>query len=685
MQQTTHFHPTAQTAASSLPVRPVSRVRILKWIGIGFLGTIGFLLIAIVALVLVDANILRQPLANYVSHELDRPFAINGNLRIGLLDHPYVEANGVVLGNAAWGTEPQMVEVERVKIGIAVMPLFEGRVVLPEIELSGPLVVLERDVDGEANWAFGADQNSETGAHARPPEIRSLRIEMGNVIFRDPAAQTDVQIAVDSETGQNGGESDLRFSGEGSLRGDKFHIEGHAGSLLQLKDSGKPYRLDIKASAGDTKAGFAGTVVPVKLETIDGDLELSGKDLSKLYPLVPVPLPWTSSYQLSGHLKREGDKYALQDLKGRVGGSDIEGNASIDLTAKRPQLTAELTSKRLDYKDLLGFLGVPPPSKGKPRPTDQQQQAQKLEQTGTVLSAKPYSLERLRAVDAAVKFKGESILARDIPLDNVTFHLDLKNGKLVIAPLDFGVAGGKIVSQLILDASKDLIRTELDATASNLEVKALMPKLKENKGSAGKLGGRAKLSTTGNSVKQMAASANGEMALLMSEGRVSTLALVLTNLDLANAIKYLLRGDPNAPVYCAVTSAEVRDGEMVPNFFVVDSSEENIKGEGAIDFKSEEYRLRLVADSKHPSLIALRGPIRIGGTFKKPEVRPEAGPVAARVGAAVALGALLTPVASLLALVDPGGAKDSNCAALIERAKEKVADAPATPSKKTSP
>ena len=194
----------------------------------------------------------------------------------------------MVLGNAAWGTEPQMVEVERVKIGIELMPLFAGRVVLPEVELSGPLVVLERDVDGEANWAFGADQNSRNSADTRLPEIRSLRIEMGNVIFRDPDARDRCSIALDSEGGQRRRNPPFGFPGEGSLRGDKFHSRGTPARLLELKDSGKPYRLDIKASAGDTKAAFAGTVVPVKLETIDGDLELSGKDLAKLYPLVPV-------------------------------------------------------------------------------------------------------------------------------------------------------------------------------------------------------------------------------------------------------------------------------------------------------------------------------------------------------------------------------------------------------------
>jgi uncharacterized protein involved in outer membrane biogenesis len=259
--------------------------------------------------------------------------------------------------------------------------------------------------------------------------------------------------------------------------------------------------------------------------------------------------------------------------------------------------------------------------------------------------------------------------------------LKLRDGKLVMAPLDFGVAGGHVTSHVILDASHDVIQTQVDATAKNLEVKALLPKLKEGQGSAGKLGGRAKLSTKGNYIAQMAGSANGELGLIMSQGRVSTLALVLTNLDLANAAKYLLGGNLNSPVYCAVTHASMRDGQLVPDIFVIDTSEENITGDGSIDFKDERYKLRLVAHSKRASLVALRGPIRIAGTFKDPQIGPEIGPVLARVGAAVALGAILTPAASLLVLVDSGGAKDSNCAALIGQTRKEVANTPVAPPK----
>jgi uncharacterized protein involved in outer membrane biogenesis len=669
---------TSERAASPKRRRPLLRAAL----GV-LLGLIAVIAIAL-AILLTNANVLRTPINDCVSRKLDRTFAINGDLRIRLFPHARVELNDVMLENAAWGTRPNMAHLDRALIGIELLPLLHKRVVLPEVELTKPDILLERDEDGEANWTFGRD-DQQPQSYANPPEIRALWIKEGKVAFVDPQARTDLALTIDSDRAPGEADSMLRFAGEGSLRDETFHLKGEAGSLLELKESGKPYKLDVTATYGATKASFDGSVVPLKLETIDGKLALSGDDLAKLYPLVPVPIPWTPAYRIGGQFLREGTQYSLRDLKGHVGSSDINGAVSVDIGDKRPVVKADLTSKRLDYKDLAGFLGAPPAAKGKPQPIAQKKEAAKREVTGKVLSEKPYDLDRLRSVDADVRFKGESIIFRDIPLDNITVALKLNHGKLTLEPLDFGLAKGHITSHIAMDASKDVIQTNVDATVKNLELKELMPKLKEGKGSAGKLGGRVKVATKGNSVAKMAASANGEIALIMGQGRASTLALVLTNLDLANATRYLLRGDPNAPIYCAVVEASAHDGKITPQIFVVDSSEEKITGEGDIDLVDEAYELRLVAHSKRPSIVALRGPIRIGGTLKHPQVRPEAGPLALRVGAAVALGTLLTPVASLLALIDPGGAKDSNCGALVERARSDVANTTVTPPKKASP
>jgi len=648
------------------------------------IGAVGILIVAAVAS--PNWNLVRGPVAGYLSGRLDRPVAINGDFKVRVSLQPEIEINGLTIGNASWGTHPMMAQIERLRFRVDIAPLFRGQVVIPEAQLVHAAVALEKNSEGTPNWEFGKARSSDGPA----PEIGSLLIREGEFVYEDEPGETNVTLAIDSVTeAQQGSVPMIRFAGRGRLHKEVFQIEGRAETLLSLAHQGKPYQLDVRAIAGDTKVSFAGTLVPFKLETIDGKLELSGKDLSKLYPIVPVPLPWTPAYRLHGRFVREGGTWSFKNFRGKVGASDMAGNFSLNRQGKRPIISAEVTSNRLDYKDLAGFLGVPPKARAQRRTPEQEREAAKRAATEKALPSKPYDLARLRAADGEVRFRGKSVIARDIPLDNVVAHLVLQNGKLRFVPLDFGVADGHVVSDITLDAGQPVIETAADVTVKSVDVKILFPELKANEASAGRVGGSARLRATGNSIAQMSASADGELAIVMSKGRLSTLNLLLTNLDLANAAELLLRGDQNAPVYCAVVSGSMRDGIFVPQVFVVDSSEEKITGEGEIDFRDERYKLRLKADSKRPSLVALRGPIRIEGTFKHPRVAPEAGPVVARVAAAVALGALLTPPAALLALADPGGARDSDCPALFTQADKAVADGPnPTPEKaetKTQP
>ena len=166
----------------------------------------------------------------------------------------------------------------------------------------------------------------------------------------------------------------------------------------------------------------------------------------------------------------------------------------------------------------------------------------------------------------------------------------------------------------------------------------------------------------------MLAAADGDAAVIMRGGEASTLQLVLTNLDLARAAQLMLRGDETAEIRCAVGSLHAKGGIMTPDLFEVDTSAVVISGEGNVDFRDEKYDLALKAKSKRPSLLALRGPIVIGGTFKTPVVGPAVGPVVARTGAAVGLGMVAPPLA-LLPLIDFGGASDLDCKALMEQAR----------------
>ena len=648
-------------------------------------------MIAIVAVIaigvaLFDWNWLRGPLASYLSAKTGRSVTIDGDLKVELAAKPRVVIDAVSFGNAPWSAERTMARVERLSLRVDPASLWHAPVALSEVRLVRPEIVFEKDRDGHANWDLGGDARAS-------PRISDLAIDNGVIRYRDPVADAEITIHVTSSPPTQSGETPVSFSGSGRWRENPFTIEGEGASLLALENGERPYRLDIRARAGPTSAHFDGTIVPARIDNVRGAFTLQGSDLSRLYPLIPVPLPWTPAYRLSGQLAHNSAVWSFRQFKGKVGNSDLSGDFALDTgRPPRPLINADVVSTRLDYKDLGGFVGLPPGNQpASAKPGEQGKEAAKREASEHVLPDKPYDLGRLRAVDANVRFRGKWFQTADLPLDELNAELDLHDGVLKLQPLDFGVATGHVVSTLVLDARRDVIEARGDVTVHDVELRQIVPALKPPSGSAGKLAGRAVFVATGNSVAQMLASSEGEVALMSRGGNASELAIVLTNLDLARAVPLLMKGDEHSPIRCIVADVVSDNGTLSTKSMVVDTEAEKILGEGTIDFKSERYDLRLKAHSKKPSVLALRGPIVIDGSFKSPQVHPAVGPIVARVGSAVALAAL-TPPAAILPFIDFGRATDSDCDGLLAAAVDNVrarssgaTQIAATPPKSKSP
>jgi uncharacterized protein involved in outer membrane biogenesis len=618
---------------------------------------------ALVVLVVVffPWNTLRGPLASFLEHRLHRPVAISGDLRV----HPgwttRVEIDGLTIGNAEWSELQPMASARRIALAFRLPSLF--RLTPDSAQLSGAALVLEKNANGEANWHFGGESG---GGGLR---FGSIVLDQGSVRYRDPALRADITADVATMPATQGAPSALRFDGRGTLRGEAFTIGGQGRGLAELRNVDDPYQIAFDLRAGATRIGFDGTVVPASPQNLQGALHLRGADLSQLYPIVPSPVPWTPPYDLSGELTHANDQWRFQGIHGKVGNSDLAGDFRVEVGRERPRTVADLTSRKFDYKDLGGFIGLPPgePAK-KAKTAEQRKETAKRAATYRVLPDKPFDLAKLRTHDVDLKFKGTSVTWGRFPIDNLVTHMTLAAGVMRFAPLDFGIAGGHVVSHVTLDTSRDTPAAEGEIEIRNVELKRIFPQLKSPRGSAGRFGGRAHFRTAGNSVAGMFAAANGEGAIAMRGGEASTLTLVLTNLDLARAATLLLGGDQTAEISCAITAVHLKDGVMEPDLLVADTSAELIKGEGSVDFRNEKYDLRLHADSKKPSLLALRGPVVIGGTFGQPNVHPSAGPVVARIGAAVGLGVLAPPLA-LLPLIDLGDAPDADCRRLYEDAR----------------
>ena len=631
---------------------PIRWSRTTRWLA----GIAGFVLLLVLILFFFDWNLLRGPIARRVEHATGRSFAINGDLHVRLLPRVRVAAQGLTLGNAEWSRDPKMAEIERVEFVISILPLLRGELVFPEITLDGARVLLEKNNQGVANWEF--KKTDKASSDSALPTVGGLNIDRTRIGYRDPAIKTDMAVDISTIARDQPDGGMMNVKGRGRFKDLPSTIEGVVGSLLTLTSGADRYPLRLHATFGETRASAEGAVLdPLQLKGEDLSFTLEGKDLGQLYPIAGVPLPPTPPYKLSGHLDHTGATWKFRKFAGRVGQSDLSGDFALD-TAQKPQyINADLVSHKLDLADLGGFVGANRGGEPTPRPADR------------VLPHDPYSLEKLRAANADVKFRGEHILTESLPIEKLSAVLKLKDGVLTLDPLNFGVAGGNLASKVTMDASRQAIKTHLDVTVSQVHLEKLFPSLNLQKVNAGLLGGNAKLDTTGNSIATMLGESNGNAALLMEGGSVSELVVRLSNLDIAHSLTILFTGDKQLPVRCMVAAFKAQKGDYTAETFVLDTDRAIVRGEGDINFATEALNLKLRSKPKDFSLAALRGPIDITGTFKNPTVRPELGPVAARGAIAIALGVATAGLGALIPLIDPGRKESANCFALVNSAK----------------
>jgi AsmA family protein len=631
--------------------------RILKWLGIAFavLVVTGVLLVAF-----FDWNWLRRPVSSMVSKALDRRFSIQGELAVDISMTPRITANQIELANTSWGSRPAMLNLDRLEFNIRLKNLLDRQVVLPEIRLSKPRLVLEKNSGGKANWIFGESGNEKKNKQTSFPKIGLLIIDNGKLIYRDPKTEADLVVSTNRDTTKR---QFIEVRGQGRFEKSRLMVQVTAGSLLSLREKLVPYPIDIEVAFGSTKITAKGTLRdPVQFQGPDFAYTVQGSDLSEFYPVIGVSLPKTPPYKLTGHLTSEGKRWLLRDLQGFVGSSDLSGNIIYTERDKRPFLQADLVSKKLDFKDLAGFLGAEPTP-------------EKIEHN-RIFPDTPYDLKALRTGDADVKFQSKNIITANLPIDELMAHLQLDHGKLLLAPLNFGIDIGKITSNITIDAQQANIAMKADLEIRKVPFKRLLVNTRFADQSEGTFLGRANLDATGNSVAEMLGYADGDVAIIMENGRISNLLVDLIELDIAKSLTLALTKDPSISIRCIIANFGVKKGLMRAKSLVVDTTKSNIVGNGEINLRDETLNLRLTAHPKTPSVLSARAPLIIKGTFKDPDVYPDPKYLAAKTTASVVLGALLTPVAAIIPWIELGLGEDSECQTLIAAAKEYSAASP---------
>ncbi|HPU54642.1 MAG TPA: AsmA family protein, partial [Burkholderiaceae bacterium] len=269
------------------------------------------------------------------------------------------------------------------------------------------------------------------------------------------------------------------------------------------------------------------------------------------------------------------------------------------------------------------------------------------------------------------------------PLKSLRAHVLLEQAVLQLQNVDATVAGGRITGSTRLDARGQPARWAADLRFAKVDVAAWIRALQgANSGGrqsadprtlrqqrqaarqggdqpvraylTGELSGAIDMTGSGRSTAEILGSLDGQARFALGEGTMSHLVTEVAGLDVAQALGVFVRGDKSLPLRCARVQLVSQHGLVRLRQAVMDSRDSTFFATGQINLKDESLALRVLVKPKDFSLMSLRAPLTVEGTLGSPDVGIDAGELTAKVLGALGLGAIATPAAALLMLIDPG-------------------------------
>jgi AsmA family protein len=658
----------------------------LRWTAIS-LG--GLVVIALLALALMDWNLFKHPIERVASAKFGRTVTIGGDLNVHIWSStPTVTVNRLTLGNPPWEANRPMAKIERLEIRLKLLPLLKGDVILPRVALLKPDLYLHQEKSGRANWTFEnkAPTNERTSGPTKLPVVRDLLIESGKLTLADDMRRLKVDGTIEArEKASKEDPKPFRIEGKGTINDQPFELKVAGGPLMNLEPE-HPYPFKLAITAGDIKVDSDGRVLkPFSLAELDFDVNLSGRDLAEGFYLTQLALPNTPPFRLHAHIARKGMRVGVTDIAGKVGASDLQGKLDIDATRKRPSVTGDLVSTQLRMKDLATSLGSKPKGgdslDAKEEATEASKQPQRKEKApppdpnARLFPDAHLQVERVRAMDGDVHFRAKSVEAGSVPFKQVALHVKLNDGVLSLDPFAFEMPQGHLTGNVKIDARKNVPKVHIDVRVKDIQLDQLKGKGKAADAPAplgGVMQARAVIDGTGDSVHSVMSNANGMLTVILPNGEVRSAFAELTGINVAKGIGLLLtKPNDRAEIRCGVAQFNIKDGLMNAENVTFDTQNVLIKGKGDVKLGPEELSLEIKGEPKKIRLTRLRTPVEVRGHLLKPSVGIDVGSAAKQGAIAAALGAIATPIAAVLAFVDPGLAKDQNCAAMLAEAEHK--------------
>ncbi|MCJ7755934.1 MAG: AsmA family protein, partial [Thermoanaerobaculales bacterium] len=317
--------------------------------------------IALLGLVLylqfADLSGWRDTVAEKVSQSLGRKITIAGEFEpeVGLTTR--LTAGDITLANPGWSNDPAMASIQSLTIELRWWSLVSGPLTFHDIEIYGARILLEKDVDGRANWAFDTGKSSKPSSGPVELVLQHALLEDVQLTWREPSrtATLEAEITHFETTEDRAGMLDLEF--EGGVNDQQIELSGRLGTLNGLLNAAA-VEYDLTGTLDGVRFSSKGDIKELKtLGGVDVTADVHGDDLADLRDLINLPPELEGPFSVSAAVSPATAGSGLR-LDATGSGITAKVDGTVDSLLKPKMLDATVTASGPSIRTLGALTGV---------------------------------------------------------------------------------------------------------------------------------------------------------------------------------------------------------------------------------------------------------------------------------------------------------------------------------------
>lgn len=595
----------------------------MRWLVRIFVTLILVVLLAVGAVLLIPTDRVAGLAVKEFKRLTGRDLALSGTSAPSFWPTFGVKTGPIAIANAGWSDKGPMIEAEALDISLDMSALLSGDIRIKGISALRPVIRLERNATGQANWEFGGSGSTAGGGSngeitaATPGVGKSFTLEQaafegGTLIWSDATTGAELELAnLTGTLAIPDFEGAATASLTGQRGGQDFAADLTLGAFRPFLD-GQEVPLGLKLVSGPASIGFTGSAGRAPLRG-SGALAAELADLqaiSALFAQSPPDLPegfGRRQIDLTGQVAfAEGPDLRLSETALVLDGTPFSLSARLSPGPDRPFLTAHIAAGRIE----LG--GAPAAASG----GDGGPAGQEAGSPPSGWSRAPIDVSVLRRLDADVTLQTGPIRLGNLSLAALAAHARNDRGRLTIELQRAEAYGGTATGQIVVNARKAL-STSADLTLSQIALKPMLGDLAGYDRLAGKADARLAYVAAGTSLDALMRSLEGSGAVSVGQGELigADLAAMLITLD---ASQY---GRGQKTIFDSLTgSFTIAGGVLANDDFRMTSPRVTAQGNGTVGVGDQtlDYRLRATALADDAGQGGLTAPLLIYGSWADP-------------------------------------------------------------------